>query len=271
MYEEKMISSFDNMQLFLRKDVPEMPKAIVVIVHGLCEHHGRYDYLVKHFCAAGVGCYRFDHRGHGRSEGERTYYSDWNTLPDDANVVVDLAIAQNPGVPVFLLGHSMGGFTVTLYGCKYPGKVKGIVMSGALSRDHRRLIADVPPNLNPHTQLPNELGDGVCSVKSVVEDYAADPYNTKTFTTGLCYALNEGVAWIGTHLTQFTDPVLMLHGEKDALVDVQDTYDAFKTVASVDRQMKIYGGLFHEIFNEYCRDEVIADALGWILNRITSR
>lgn len=270
MSEQQMISSFDETRLFLCKDIPEQPVAIAVIVHGLCEHHGRYDYLVEHFCAAGVGCYRFDHRGHGRSEGERTYYSDWNALPDDTNVVVDLALAQNPGVPVFLVGHSMGGFTVSLYGCKYPGKVKGIVMSGALSRDNRRLIADVPKNLDPHTQLPNELGDGVCSVKAVVEDYAADPYNTKTFTTGLCYALNAGVAWLGDRLCAFTDPVLMLHGEKDALVDVQDTYDAFKMISSKDRQMKIYGGLFHEIFNEYCRDEVIADALAWILKRIHS-
>ena len=268
MHEQHMISSFDGTQLFLCKDIPAFPRAIVVIVHGLCEHQGRYDYLTAKFCAAQVGCYRFDHRGHGRSEGERTYYSDWNELPDDTNVVVDLAIAQNPGLPVFLLGHSMGGFTVTLYGCKYPGKLRGIVMSGALSHDHRRLIADIPANLDPHTMLPNELGDGVCSVKSVVDAYIADPYNTKTFTTGLCYALNAGVAWLGTHLCEFAYPVLLLHGEKDALVSVQDTYDSFQTFASTDRQMKVYGGLYHEIFNEYCRDEVIDDALTWILNRL---
>lgn len=59
----------------------------------------------------------------------------------------------------------------------------------------------------------------------------------------------------------------MLHGEKDGLVRVQDTYDFFAAAASKDKQMKIYGGLFHEIFNEYCRDEVIGDALQWILNR----
>ena len=265
---QSMISSFDGTQLFLKKDIPDAAKAIVVIVHGLCEHHGRYDFLVEKFCAGGVGCYRFDHRGHGRSEGERTYYASWHELPDDTNVIVEIAKQENPGVPVFLLGHSMGGFTVTLYGCKYPGKVQGIVMSGALCRDNRRLIADVPTNLDPHMQLPNELGDGVCSVKSVVEAYGADPYNTKTFTTGLCYALNAGVAWLGEHLAEFSSPVLLLHGEKDALVSVQDTYDSFNTIASSDRQMKIYGGLYHEIFNEVCKDEVIDDALRWILRRI---
>lgn len=268
MKQQANIKSFDGTVLYLRKDMPENCRAVVVIVHGLCEHHGRYDYLVDKFTAAGIGCYRFDHRGHGRSEGERTYYTDWNQLPDDTNVVVDIAIAENPALPVFLLGHSMGGFTVTMYGCKYPGKVKGLVLSGALTHDNRRLIADLPKDLDPHTQLPNELGDGVCSVKEVVEDYVADPYNTKTFTAGLCYALNGGIAWMAQSFANLTDPVLMLHGEKDALVDVSDTYELFKKVSSTDRQMKIYGGLFHEIFNEYCRDEVIADALGWILKRI---
>lgn len=268
MKQEANIKSFDGEQLYLRKDMPESCSAVAVIVHGLCEHQGRYDYLVDKFTAAGIGTYRFDHRGHGRSQGERTYFSDWNQLPDDTNVVVDLARSENPDKPVFLLGHSMGGFCVTLYGIKYPGKLSGIVLSGALTHDHRRLIADLPTDMDPHTQLPNELGDGVCSVKQVVEDYVADPYNTKTFTAGLCYALNGGIAWMSDKFADFSYPVIMLHGENDALVSVQDTYDLFGKVSSKDRQMKVYGGLYHEIFNEYCHDEVINDALVWILNRI---
>lgn len=267
MTNEQMISSFDGTRLYMKRDLPEDMKAVVVIVHGLCEHQGRYDYLTDKFTAAGLGCYRFDHRGHGRSEGERTYYEDWTELTDDANVVVDMAIAENPGKKVFLLGHSMGGFCVALYGLRYPGRAAGIVMSGALTHDNRRLIADVPQGLDVHTKFPNELGDGVCSVQAVVDAYAADPWNTKSFTAGLCYALNRGVAYMSGHYKEFIEPVLMLHGEKDALVDVRDTFDGFAEVASADRQMKIYGGLYHEIFNEYCRDETIGDAAAWIMRR----
>lgn len=264
----EMFSSFDGTKLYLNKEVPSDCKAVAVIVHGLCEHQGRYDYLANRFHDAGVGTYRFDHRGHGRSEGERTYYSDFNELLDDTNVVVDMAIAENPDVPVFLLGHSMGGFTVSLYGAKYPDKkLRGIITSGALTKDNGRLILDVPKDLDPHTQLPNELGSGVCSVAEVVDWYGKDPYNTKTFTTGLCYAICDGISWFADKVKAFAYPVLMLHGEKDGLVSVQDTYDFFAAAASTDKQMKIYGGLFHEIFNEYCRDEVIGDALGWLLNR----
>lgn len=264
----EMISSYDGTKLYLNKEVGNGCKAVAVIVHGLCEHQGRYDYFAGLFHNAGIGTYRFDHRGHGRSEGERTYYEDFNELLDDTNVVVDMAIAENPDLPVFLIGHSMGGFTVALYGAKYPDKkLRGLVTSGALTVDNGKLITGVPKDLDPHTQLPNELGAGVCSVQEVVEWYGKDPYNTKTFTTGLCYAICDGLAWFEDGIQNFKYPVLMLHGEKDGLVSVQDTYDFFKNAPSADKQMKIYGGLFHEIFNEYCKDEVISDVINWISGR----
>ena len=94
----EMIPSYDNTKLYLNKETDMDCRAVAVIVHGLCEHQGRYDYFSGLFHKAGIGTYRFDHRGHGRSEGERTYYTDFNELLDDTNVVVDLAIAENPGV-----------------------------------------------------------------------------------------------------------------------------------------------------------------------------
>lgn len=265
----EMIKSYDGTELFFNKEVKSEDKAVAVIVHGLCEHQGRYDYLAELFHKNAIGTYRFDHRGHGRSAGEKSHYDDFNEIIDDTNFIVDLAISENPGRPVFLVGHSMGGFAVANFGIKYPGKkLTGIITSGALTKDTINLIKGVPKDMDPHTQLPNELGDGVCSVKEVVEWYGQDPYNNKVFTAGLCYALCAGLDWAETRKKDFAYPVLMLHGEKDGLVSVEDTYDFFKTVSSTDKQMKIYGGLFHEIFNEYCKDEVIGDAIRWIKERI---
>lgn len=266
---DTMISSFDGTQLYLNKEVASTDTAVAVIVHGLCEHQGRYDYLAGKFHRNGIGTYRFDHRGHGRSEGERTYYNSFHELLDDVNVIVDMAISENPTTPVFLIGHSMGGFAVSLYGTKYPEKkLHGIITSGALTQDNIGLISNIPKGLDPHQQLPNELGSGVCSVAEVVDWYGKDPYNTNTFTTGLCYSICEGIDWFKTSASNFNYPVLMLHGEKDGLVSVQDTYDFFAAASSQDRQMKIYGNLFHEIFNEYCKDEVLNDTLSWIKSRI---
>ena len=149
-----------------------------------------------------------------------------------------------------------------------PSSISPSITSGALTQDNAGLVSGVPKGLEPHQKLPNELGAGVCSVPEVVDWYGKDPYNTQTFTTGLCYAICDGVAWFKTAVKDFTYPVLMLHGEKDGLVSVQDTYDFFAAASSTDRQMKIYGGLYHEIFNEYCRDEVISDTLRWMRRRL---
>ncbi|MCI8622182.1 MAG: alpha/beta hydrolase [Provencibacterium sp.] len=266
---ETFIPSFDGLKLYLHAEAAPDCRAAAVIVHGLCEHQGRYDYLAAAFHKAGISTYRFDHRGHGRSEGEKAHYSDFNELLDDTNTVVDLAVSENPGLPVFLVGHSMGGFTVSLYGVKYPEKgLRGIVTSGALTAGNDNQVLAIPKGQDPHTRLPNGLGSGVCSVPEVVDWYGKDPYNGKSFTTGLCYALSDGLEWFRSKIGEFHYPVLMLHGEKDGLVSVKDTYNFFDKVSSADKQMKIYGGLFHEIFNEYCRDEVIDDALRWITARI---
>ncbi len=141
----EMFASFDKTQLYLNREIVEEAKGVAVIVHGLCEHHGRYDYFAGLFHQAGISTYRFDHRGHGRSEGERTFFTDFNELLDDTHEVVKMAVSENPDIPVFLIGHSMGGFTVSLYGVKYPDeRLKGIVTSGALTYDLGGLITAVP-------------------------------------------------------------------------------------------------------------------------------
>ena len=96
--QEVFVESFDATKLFFNRELVEDARAAIVIVHGLCEHQGRYDYFAEKLHQAGISTYRFDHRGHGRSEGERTYYSDFNEILDDTNVFVDLAIKENPDI-----------------------------------------------------------------------------------------------------------------------------------------------------------------------------
>lgn len=267
--QEQMISSFDGTQLYVKTETAPDNKAIVVIVHGLCEHQGRYDYFAEKLHAAGYGTYRFDHRGHGRSQGEMPNYTSYHEILDDTNVIVDMAIAAHPDVPVYLLGHSMGGFAVALYGAKYPDKkLRGIVTSGAAVCDTIGLFAGAPDGLDPNIPLPNELGGGVCSVAEVVDWYGKDPYNKKCYGIGLVYALKEGQRWFRESMKTFAYPVFITHGEKDGLVGMDDSVIFFKNAASQDKSLKVYGNLFHEILNEYCKDTVIADMIQWMDARI---
>lgn len=267
MRKELKTPSFDGLELVMTVDTPEKAKAVAVFVHGLCEHQGRYDYMADKFVDHDFKVYRFDHRGHGKSPGDRYSYSTKDEIIDDTNAIVDLAISQNPGLPVYVVGHSMGGYAGAAFGTKYPNKVAGIVLSGGLTRDNTGLIINVDMALDPKTEFPNELGDGVCSDPTVVEAYGKDPLNGKFFTAGLCQNIAEGLHWLMENKT-FNYPVLLLHGEKDALVSKQDTIDFFGDIPSKDKQMKIYGNACHEIFNEYIKDEVISDAIDWIEYRL---
>lgn len=95
MHEEKMVATPDGMELFHIKDIPEDPKATIVLVHGLSEHCGRYDYVVQKLSNFGYGVYRFDNRGHGRSGEKRGYLDDFQKFIDDADLFVERAMERN--------------------------------------------------------------------------------------------------------------------------------------------------------------------------------
>lgn len=268
MTNEFKVSSFDQTTLFAKKEIPSNPKAVVLIVHGLCEHLGRYDYFSKNLFENDFAVYRFDHRGHGRSDGPRVFYQDFNVILDDVNTIAELAKKENPGLPIFVFGHSMGGFAVTNFGIKYPDKVNGIITSGALTRNNLGVGSDLPPSLPMDTYFPNELGAGVCSDSAVVAEYNNDPLVEKQISAGLFYSLFNGVSWGIENSSNFKYPVLILHGANDGIVSEKDSRDFFGAIASSDKSLIIYPHLFHEILNEPVKDEIISDILKWINKRI---
>lgn len=264
-----LVASFDGTELFLRTQVADGARALVVIVHGLCEHQGRYDYVTQKLLEAGFGVYRFDHRGHGQSKGKPIFYSDFNEMIDDVHAIVTLAKKAHPGLPLFLIGHSMGGFAVTTYGMKYPGQVSGIVGSGALTRFNHKLPAPVDAPVDAY--FPNELADAICSDPAVVQAYKNDPLVGKKVSAGMFYSLAAGVQWNVENSGKLVDPILLLHGNHDLLVSEKDSRDLFGDISSTDKSLKIYAFLYHEIFNEPSRDDVIGDTIAWLQKRVAGR
>ncbi|WP_340032372.1 lysophospholipase [Paenibacillus sp. FSL K6-1122] len=265
---EKTIESFDGTRLYSSKNLVSDAKAAVVIVHGLAEHAGRYDYLTEKLNQRGFSVYRFDHRGHARSEGQRTFYKEFDHLIEDVHVIVEAALQESGDLPLFVIGHSMGGFATSSFGTKYPGKVKGIVLSGALTRYNTKVAGELPMDLPTGTYFPNELGSGVCSDPAVVSAYANDPLVEKQISVDLFNSLGNGITWLKENAKQFTDPVLVLHGANDGLVSEKDSRDFYGDIVSTDKTLKIYAHLMHEIFNEPTRDDVIEEAITWIEKRI---
>lgn len=258
----------DGIPLYVVKDTVTRPRAVVVIVHGLCEHQGRYDYVTARLNAQQINVYRFDHRGHGRSGGTKVFYSKWTEISDDIDAIVDLAKEQCPGLPLFVVGHSMGGYATACYATRFPGKASGFVLSGALTRYNNHLMGELPLPLPADTYVPNALGSGVCSDPAVGEAYAADPYVEKQISVGLMNSIGDGVAFLKEHPADFTDPVLILHGLNDGLVSKQDSLELLNEIAAEDKSLRIYSGMCHEIFNEFDKDLPIGDMIAWMNQRI---
>jgi len=266
MEKERYFKSFDGMPLFMKSNRLPESKAVLLIVHGLCEHLGRYEYMTGKLLERNYAVYRFDHRGHGKSEGQPAHYDDFHTLVDDVNAAVELVKVENPDLPLYVIGHSMGGFAVTTFAMKYPGKAKGIVTSGAVTRMNQNL--SIPLDLPPNHYIPNELGGGVCSDPAVVEAYENDPLVGKEFTVGLFQSLKRGVQWNREHSSLFVEPALIMHGCNDGLVSEKDSRDFYGDISSEDKTLIIYARLSHEIFNETVKDRVIGDVLDWLDIRI---
>ena len=271
MKAEMIRETCDGIRIYSKKEVPEKPCAVCVIIHGMGEHQGRYDLFAERLFSAGIAVYRFDHRGHGRSEGERGYFSSGEEPLLDTEMILDLAAEEYRGLPLFLAGHSMGGLISFAIAARDPSRtIAGIVTAGALTMDHYKIVYGVKPDVDPMQEVSLGTADGVCSLDAVINAYVRDPLNVLLVKAGLCQSLGKILKWLWAHTDDIDVPVFMMHGEKDGAVSPQDTWDFFHLLKTKDKQMKYYGGAFHELFQEFCREEVMADAIAWMKARIPS-
>jgi len=269
----KYIESKDGTLLYTKVQTTEQPetaKATVIMVHGLAEHLGRYDDFAGLLIRSGFNVIRYDQRGHGHSSGENTFYSDVDEITDDLNAIVLYAKKLLSDQQVFVIGHSMGGYTAALYGTKYPRKIDGYITSGALTRYNHELFKDVPVGLDSNDYIKNEMGEGLCSTEIVLKHYIEDALNKKEISIGLIRTLEKGIEYLKLEAGDFKDPVLILHGENDGLVSPKDSEQSHDEISSSDKALIIYPKLEHEIFNEFTKkNEIFNTVIKWIEDRLT--
>ena len=264
----------DGTDLFYHQEFPQKMKAVVVFVHGVNEHCGRYEYLAGRMNSAGYGVIRFDLRGHGRSGGERAYASSFLQFTQDVEEFVLMAKKDAPDIPVFMLGHSMGAFISATYGIQYPDEIKGQVLSGlpatVLPLPTIKLLKIMPYNRFPMLRANAGVADTISRDPAVVQKYKDDPLIMKQSTIKMASEMFlKGPAWLAEHIGEYRLPCLLLHGGADVIVTPAASEWFFNAIPSADKQRKVYPDLYHEIFNEKERDEVIADAISWLDARVS--
>ncbi|RIN30274.1 lysophospholipase [Staphylococcus succinus] len=264
----KYLTSKDGTRLYTKINEVKEAKANIIIVHGLAEHLDRYDEITEYLNAKQFNVIRYDQRGHGRSDGQQTYFSHVEEIVEDLSTIIG-EVKVNYGGKVYLIGHSMGGYTVTLYGTQHPNVIDGIITSGALTRYNYELFGELDRSMSSQTYIDNALGEGVCSDKLVITKYKLDDLNAKQISMGLIYTLMDGVQYLKNHADEFKAHILILHGKDDGLVSYKDSMQLYEEIASKHKSLHIYDGLQHEIFNESSYNQsIFREITDWLENEI---
>jgi alpha-beta hydrolase superfamily lysophospholipase len=255
---------------------PDVPaRGVVVVCHGYAEHARRYDHVAQRFGEAGLITYAIDLRGHGRSGGKRVYLRNISGYTDDFHTLVGIAATEHPDLPRIVLGHSMGGGVVFAYGVEHPGDYTAMVLSGpaVYAQDAvssfmirvAKVVGSILPGL-PVEKLPTEA---ISRDPEVVSAYMADPLvHHGKLPAGIGKALIKVGESMPQRAAAITAPLLVVHGEQDKLIPVDGSRHLMECVGSADAHLKVYPGLYHEVFNEPERAVVLDDVTSWIEAKI---
>lgn len=267
---EGYLNSFDGIKLFYKEALTSNMKGIVLIVHGIAEHLGRYEYVKNKLVKSGYGVYRFDNRGHGKSYGRKGYVKFFSEFIKDVDCIVDMIKSKYSELPVYILGHSMGGLITAQYGVEHGDKLAGEIISGAptgyISLKTKLQSIKFPYVLKG--QVFNSLSALISKDTKVVDDYRNDELVLKVTSVKLNLELSSASSKIKNNLKNYNCPCLILHGRDDKIVPCINALNFYKEISSEDKEIKIYDGLYHEILNENRKDDILACICQWLDGQI---
>ena len=269
-------SSIDNKldvsRLYYQYWMPEhSPKALLLLIHGLGEHSSRYHPMANYFVERGFGVYALDHKGHGKSNGTAGFIDRFSDYQDGVSALFNVIKQEHPQIPVFLVGHSMGGLISAQFLLHHQVCFSGCILSAPAI-----IPADDPTTLQQViikllSQYLPRLGvirldaNGVSRDPEVVENYISDPlvYHGK-LSARLAYELFTAMDTLIANAESIVIPMLIMHGKADSLAAVEGSELLHNRIGSIDKSLLLYNNLFHEIFNEPEQGQVFADMEKWL-------
>ena len=272
---ESSFTGVGGLKIFTRTWRPavDKPRGVVVIVHGFNSHSGQYCWVAEQFVANGLAVYALDLRGRGKSEGERFYVEQIEDYIEDVAKFVQIAKAEEPGLPVFVLGHSAGGVIACVYTLEHQAEIAGLICE---SFAHELPVPDLVlaalkgvSYIAPHT--------GVFKLKN--EDFSRDPQVVAAMNNdGLIHEESQPAQTAAVmvraderlkkefHL--ITLPVFILHGTLDKATKPSGSQHFYDQAGSTDKTLKLYEGHFHDLLNDIDKEVVMADIQQWLDARI---
>lgn len=273
---EERVEGLGGLNLFIRSWRPDgKARGVVVIVPGFNSHSGHYAWVAEQFTASGLAVYALDLRGRGKSDGERFYVEKFGEYLSDVQTLMTLAKSREPGLPVFLLGHSAGGVIASVYTIEHQAELAGLICESfafqVYAPDFALAVLKGLSHVAPHAhvlKLPNE---GFSRDPRVVEAMNHDPLIAHevqpTHTVAEMVRADERLE---REFPLITLPVLILHGTLDKVTRPSGSQLFYDTAGSTDKTLKLYEGHVHDLLNDIDREVVIADIKGWIDARLSA-
>lgn len=265
------LTTLDDLKLFYQLWVPDAPKAVLVVVHGLGDHSGRYGPFIRYFVERGYAVVAYDQRGHGRSEGERGHAEQFHDFLQDLAQFVQMTKERFPKLPVFLVGHSFGGQVALNFVVRYAKGLRGVVLSSPNIvlklpvPNWKKKIAEWSKNTMGHARLTHPLNAKMLSHDpAVVQAYEADPLVFHHVTARLGALIMHNLDIIMAMALRIHLPTYFVQAGDDVICSPEGTKAFFQRVPITKKQLKVYDGMFHELFNETNREQVFSDIDVWL-------
>jgi acylglycerol lipase len=249
--------------------------AVLLLVHGLGEHCGRYGNHINHYVPLGYAVYGLDHPGHGKSDGKREFIDRFSDFTDPLTRYCQMVKDWHPGKPVFIFGHSMGGLITCCHLLDHPADFKGAIISAPAIK--------VSDSISPVTRFMGKIFSwiapraGVLSLDAsaisrdpeVVDAYVNDPlvFHGKT-PARLAAEMLKAMMRVSEDADKITVPLIIVQGSEDKLVDPGGAQMLYDMAGSRDKTLKVYEGLYHEIHNEPERSTMFKDVEAWLEARV---
>lgn len=257
---------------------PPEPRAALLLVHGIGEHCRRYGHLIRTLLDRDVAVLAFDLRGHGLSQGPRVDVDRFDTYLNDLDLAIEAALSRTAPLPLFLMGHSMGGTILALHAIERaatPSPVRGRIVSSAAVQ----LGDDIPAWLQsisrflgrvlPHMPTVKLDSAGLSRIAEVAEAYDADPLvNHKGTPARTGAELVEAMKRIQADMGRIHEPILIRHGSADTLCMPAGSQLLYDGVSSTDKTFAVYPGAYHELHNDHDCQANLADLADWIEARV---
>jgi alpha-beta hydrolase superfamily lysophospholipase len=263
----------DHLNIYTTQWLPDdSPNAVVILIHGISEHSGRYQHVAEALATAGYAVYALDHRGHGKSNGERVQINSNTQFMSDLKIFFDSIHLENNNQNIFLLGHSMGSVIALQFALKYQADLTGIIVTGtgidvgSTVAPMLRNIANTLYRLMPHAPIAAPISvDILTSDPQMQQRWRDDTLIHRGWTpiSTAKYIIDTGEA-IQENASKLQLPILIMHGGDDKLTPVSGSHILHESVGSTDKTLKIWPEMQHEIMNEVDRQQVLAMIIDWL-------